>query len=80
MLESSEPYSVSDCANTFKLVSCPAKARKSVNYSPGPQSPMNSDMNIQFLGALGFAAVLFVMATLYIMRRRSRLGKRTPKF
>jgi hypothetical protein len=32
---------------------------------------------------LNFLALLLVMAvalTLYIMRRRSRLGKRTPKF
>jgi hypothetical protein len=24
--------------------------------------------------------VMFVMGTLYVMRRRSRLGRRTPKF
>jgi hypothetical protein len=41
---------------------------------------MSSDMNIQLLSALGLIAILFVMASLYIMRRRSRLGKRTPKF
>jgi hypothetical protein len=37
-------------------------------------------MDIQLLGAFGVLILVFVMASLYIMRRRSRLGKRTPKF
>jgi hypothetical protein len=35
------------------------------------------------MGFLSYAMILFVMllaVTLYIMRRRSRQGKRTPKF
>jgi len=35
------------------------------------------------MGFLNYALILFVMllaVTLYIMRRRSRLGKRTPRF
>jgi hypothetical protein len=35
------------------------------------------------MGFLYYALILFVMLlaiTLYIMRRRSRLGRRTPKF
>ena len=35
------------------------------------------------MGFLNYALILFVFilaVTLYIMRRRSRLGRRTPKF
>ena len=35
------------------------------------------------MGFLNYALIVFVMllaVTLYIMRRRSRLGKRTPRF
>jgi len=35
------------------------------------------------MGFLNYAVILFVMllaVTLYIMRRRVRLGRRTPKF
>lgn len=35
------------------------------------------------MGFLNYALILFVIlltVTLYIMRRRSRLGKRSPKF
>ena len=42
---------------------------------------MNCVMNNIDAVGLGVAVlVLFVMATLYVMRRRVRLGRRTPKF
>jgi UDP-N-acetylmuramyl pentapeptide phosphotransferase/UDP-N-acetylglucosamine-1-phosphate transferase len=41
---------------------------------------MISGMDIQLVGLVLFTIMLFVMATLYVMRRRSRLGKRKPKF
>ena len=48
---------------------------------PGERGADEGDMYISPLSAfVAFASVTGAVLTLYIMRRRVRLGRRTPKF
>ena len=52
----------------------------SPRYRSPPAQPILAGMMTQELSLLTLTLVAFVMLTLYIMRRRVRLGRRQPKF
>jgi hypothetical protein len=65
------------CASSHVPLDGLEKRRRRAALKPGRGSSDETSMN---LNALALLLVAGIALTLYIMRRRSRTGKRTPKF
>lgn len=54
-----------------------AHASPALSRQAGPSDKPDMTNNVSIMVAI---LCMFVMASLYVMRRRTRMGKRTPKF